>query len=338
MVSLFRSVKIEELQKHLEQAHRVIGLLLEGVRLNAICTSQPLLDEFQVAMREHEETANQAIQQDPRGLLLAVGGILRTMQMYAKQSETTLAGTKREYQQITGIMARALARVFVDNDQVVAGLGSVEQRLEAVSRVDDIRTIKSELEGCLRSVQAECQRQERLKQQLKEAAAIATEHPLVVNSFDELGEDPVTGLPSAEAADQMLRETMVLGEDFYIAVLRLDSLQLIINRYGQASADSFLMEGSVLLAQGLTPDDTLFRWRGSCMLALLRRRKSLEAVRAEMDRLVARMREQTVTFDKRSVLFKVAISALCLRSTQWASAGALLEQMEGFAVQDRGRS
>lgn len=334
MLSLFRSLKIDELQLRLETAYRVIGLLLEGIRLHALCTSKELHSEFQFAITQLEQQIEKEGENDRHALMRITGATLHAMQEYAKHSDAANAARNREYQQLLVLLSRALAQALDGSDLATAGLQSIEHRLEGTSRADDIRVIKVELEGCLKAIHAECQRHQEQKTRLRSISDATHDHPLVATSFLECGEDPVTGLPSAAAAQSAIAASMEAKQDIYVAVLRLDSLQVVNARYGRHAGDRYLIEGSQLLAQGLTAEDSLYRWGGPCMVAIMRNRRSLDAARAEIDRLVYRTREHTITFDGRSVIFKVAISALCIRALQWPDAAALIAQIDAFANRD----
>jgi GGDEF domain-containing protein len=286
-------------------------------------------------MTQHAATVESCAHTDPQSLLVAIGAVLRTMQEFARDVDASVTSTRKEYQQITVLLTRTLAQLLGSNAVAALSLQSLEHGLEAVTHLDDIRTVKHQLEDCLKAVQAESRRQEKQNAELRHVAASVAGHPLVAERCAECGEDPVTGLGLAPNALAAIREAREAGHDVMVVALRLDSLPFIVKRYGHETGDQFLLTASQLLAQGLKPVDRLFRWTGPCLVAILRGRRSLEAARAETDRLIFRTREHSIRFDGRAVMFKIVVSTLCLRALQCPDDNAIAGQIDAFVNQER---
>jgi diguanylate cyclase (GGDEF)-like protein len=85
--------------------------------------------------------------------------------------------------------------------------------------------------------------------------------------------DPATQLFNRRGVDQMLSQEVAranrMGSSLTLLMLKLESLQVVNERYGSAAGDKFIVEVSRLLKNTFRGSDTLARYSNSEFLAML---------------------------------------------------------------------
>jgi len=85
--------------------------------------------------------------------------------------------------------------------------------------------------------------------------------------------DPATQLFNRRGVDQMLSQEVAranrMGTSLTLLMLKLESLEVVNERYGAAAGDKFIVEVSRLLKNTFRGSDTLARYSGSEFLAML---------------------------------------------------------------------
>ena len=84
------------------------------------------------------------------------------------------------------------------------------------------------------------------------------------------------------------------------------------------------------VAQRLSGDDKLFRWRGPALVAVLNRPGKTNDVRIEVSRLVGQRREQAVQIRERTVLPPVAARCTVVPLYETASFEDVLLRLNAF--------
>lgn len=99
--------------------------------------------------------------------------------------------------------------------------------------------------------------------------------------------DPATGLQTALQAEMAIREAIVSRRTIFLAAIWVERTQLTAARFGRSVVDQVLQVCSQQIATRLLqPQDSLFRWRGAGLVALLDRQDQSAAVASEVQRVL----------------------------------------------------
>jgi GGDEF domain-containing protein len=112
----------------------------------------------------------------------------------------------------------------------------------------------------------------------------------------------------------------------------MERLSAINASFGYGVGDRLLLQFAQDVAQRLSGNDRLFRWRGPTLAALLNRPEKIHDVRIEVRHLIGQRREQVVEFQGRSVLLPVAArcTVICLQET--STIEETLDQINAFVA------
>lgn len=143
--------------------------------------------------------------------------------------------------------------------------------------------------------------------------------------------DPATGLPPQVAAEAAILELMATPDHqtVHVGVYFVQRMQWTNARYGEKFGNAVLSFCAQYLARGLQPEDQLFRWRGPCFVALLRRGGSPVDVRQETQRMCA----AKLTFESpnAAMLLPVSIAALVIE-TGGVSSAEIISAIDEFML------
>jgi len=103
--------------------------------------------------------------------------------------------------------------------------------------------------------------------------------------------DVLAGLPGRAEAEEIIREALRRGSPIFAAVFLVDRINVVNDCFGYALGDRLLLEFHQQLKAKLPAKDSICRWSGTCFVALIERRTSLERVEAEIRHLVAQEAE-----------------------------------------------
>ena len=120
--------------------------------------------------------------------------------------------------------------------------------------------------------------------------------------------DSLTGLPDFGYAVAAMCAVWNHREDHFAAIFALDRLDAINLRFGFKTGDQVLLTLSRHIAAHLAATDQFFRWRGPCLMALVKRQMPESLAAAEMSRAVSTRLEQAITIGKREVMVPISTS------------------------------
>ena len=102
------------------------------------------------------------------------------------------------------------------------------------------------------------------------------------------------GLPGRAEARAILEPLAGNDAQTYTVLLRLAVLDTVEQRYGQSASTEYLRAVTSLLQRAFAPGDRLFHWRPEILLGVLRRYITPEAVRMEIERIIADTRSDII--------------------------------------------
>lgn len=237
--------------------------------------------------------------------LAAVESAMRSLEQYNHRTAKFIRQQEVELQKMIKMLAQAVLSISGSSEVSSRMLGEIQDSLLQATGLDDLHNVKAQLQVCLEQVCRESARQK------EEAQASIVElqghlaHPdTAVQAPQEI--DPVTKLPSRSAAEAALREACQAPGRKYLGVLVLDRLKSINSRFGNAVGDQVLEELTRHIELHLSPTDSLFRWSGPTLLAVLRRQCSIDRIRAEVKPFFNKCIEKEFNVGGRNVFIPIS--------------------------------
>src|SRR4051794_40759222 len=312
-------------------AARVASLLLEGIAVHAIECDPTERTDFQNSIRKFSRLVEEA--SEDGGILVLMGAAIQTLENYNRGIERFVRVRGKEYEEMVGMFSKAVLEIANAGDSAIQNLNRIEKDLRNVSQVDDLRELKAKLGESLKALSAETTRQRRqtddITSSMKEDLLTA-QNPTGPGAPVEI--DPITGLPGFSAAERELRVSLASGKSKYVAIFCVDRLDLINSRFGFAAGDQILMMFSQYVAQQLSGDDKLFRWRGPCVVAILTRPGSFAELQAELRRAASARLEHNVSIGARSVLLPITQSWSVLQMSGSSTPEDLFARIDSFVA------
>ncbi len=290
----------------LEEAVRVISLLMQGMALHAVEGEQSEYERF----RESVLASITAFEANPSGhLLITAGAVLKQLEEYNRSTTREFHAQSRERQAMITMLSQTLLRIGSISERGATRLQEIETKLERASEIDDIRTLRVKLGECLDNI-----REGRFQHQADSMAVmegvrsqmVAQGMPLPDPSTAADIPDPVTGLPDVRSALRELAAEPADPQPRYLGVFAANRLSAINGRFGYAVGDLILNAVREQIALRISAADRLFRWRGPCIVALLQRQVPLAAVRTEVARIGSFRLDRTIEIGSRMILLPIS--------------------------------
>jgi diguanylate cyclase (GGDEF)-like protein len=303
---------------------------VEGIDQHAAAGDADDGARFRETIRELSAGLEEGV--SPSELLVRAGSVLNGFEDYNHRTIKRQRLQTEELQNMVTMLASTMKAVSSASDSSVNILGDIEKRITIVSELDDVRIIKAKLSACLIEIRKEAERQqketgetiEQLSYELNRARNSAPSPPA------KDGQDPITGLPLRQEGEQALAQAGRTGARAYVAVLVLDRLQLLNQRFGREAGDEILVTFTRMVQKQLVSEDQLFRWGGPALVALLSRGESLESVRSEVGRIMTTRLEHTIRTPSRSIM--VPIAARWTLFPMMAAARLVYQKIDVFAA------
>ena len=140
------------------------------------------------------------------------------------------------------------------------------------------------------------------------------------------------GLPGSEQARAYLEPLAGRDGQVFVVVFRLPVLETVGRRYGESAATEYLRLAAGFLQQALRAGDRIFHWQREVLLAVVRRHISAEAVKMEMERLIAETRGHIIEVQGRPMMIACLITFDLVPAGQFAGAGELLAACQARAA------
>jgi GGDEF domain-containing protein len=314
---------------------RVVQLLLETVAQHAVEYDPAELHAFRTELRQIQ--GQLAAAAGAPDYLVRAGEANRAIDTYNRGVERYIRGQSAELNAIIALLTNALLSVVARAQLSAGNLRQLEHELHKASQLDDLRLLKSKMSDALQTIcdqanQAELHTKE-LRNQIAETQSMhrrAMGAPMApVEGSCEV--DPLTGLSGRKQALDYMNHLAQSGRAFYVLVMAIERLDIINSRFGSTSGDHVTLRVSQHLAQGLSCDDQLFRWRGGCFVAVLIRHQPVEIVRAEASRLCADRPEIELGIGDRHVIMRVSMAWNLMPVLKDSEAAELNRRLEAFA-------
>lgn len=181
----------------------------------------------------------------------------------------------RELRNIIDLLTRAMASINSENDAYHRQILEKGEQIEQITRLDDIRKIKSALEREVQSlretVQAK-QADERIRI-ARLSSRVATLREELQTAKEESMRDGLTGVYNRRAFDErikaLLDQNRVQRGGFSILLLDIDDFKFINDTYGHPIGDRVILALTNVCRQMIRSDDFLARYGGEEFVILL---------------------------------------------------------------------
>jgi GGDEF domain-containing protein len=313
---------------------RMVQLLLQGIELHAVAGDAADHERF----RKDIHLVQESLGGRPAAadVLVAAGTVVKAMEEYNQRTSRFIHVQCAELQTMVGMLTKAMTTLSTGSESSVTRLQTIERQLHKASMIEDFQTARLRLSECLDTFRVEIfrQREESTRAVSDMRTDLETSQkrvaPIVAAVASSRREDPVTGLPERAAAEAAIIEAAAQNRPVYAAMFVIDRLDLINARFGYAAGDQVLVVYTQHVAQGLSRQDKLFRWRGPALLALLERSSSPKQVREEIMRIAAQRLEKTIQVGTRSVLLPVGANWAIFSVAEYRPVQLLFQQLDLF--------
>ena len=270
-------------------------------------------------------------------MLVLTGEAIKSIETYNRGVQRALSSQVKELQSIVSLFTRSMLQVSKSTAGSAARLRQIEHQIEKSSQTEDLRALKTQLEASLGAICEEAAEQERrgeeIADQLRETMSRPEAAAILSEAVADL--DMVTGLPNFRAAENAIRSALSAGSSTYAVLFCVERVDVINGRFGFSIGDRILMLFGQHLAQHLSKNDQLFRWRGPGFLALFDRTGPEISIRAEIARIVSTRLEQEIELSGRSVLLPVSASWM-LTGLMDSSLEKISKKLDAFSAAQAG--
>lgn len=317
------------LDRDVFEALRQMGrLLVDGIETYTVRGEER---DFSVLRRALHGLGRQI--EEPKsamGLLSSSGEVVEALETHCFHTTEYLREEKSQMNSMVGLLTDTLADISSQTDNSVARLQTIEKELELATGLNDIRAVRTNLEGCLRGLREAC------AQHRIDAEATASKMDRALQ--DRL--EAVRKRPASDSQTLNQAEIDLLSEQMdsisepaansYVASFKLQRTEHIANRFGAAATHQMLATLGTELKDVLGPTDRLLRWKGTSFVMFLNTPETMGAVRARLSQAVAKIGMQYIEVGKKSALLAVGVDWTIFPQSNHATLEAALAEVDAF--------
>jgi hypothetical protein len=274
-----------------ESSERCLTLLVDGV---AASTPEVDPDLYRVFRAKVDTLSRQIPDRLPEDDKIAlIKSILQEFEYHRKNADDELRDRNSAWRTVVKtLLHEVLASLGVDSHAPDAEL--LFQQIMRMESAVDIKVWFSRMDSFLHPID-------------DKGKPKAVGSPLKVANRSTLN-DNAAGLLGGGAAVEYLRAIMERGGDGFVVLFRLSCLDVVNQRFGLDAVQDCIMEISAFLTAGLQSTDAIFHWTDSAILAIVQGRLSEPIMTAELQRLISRHRESSITIGGRAIMLRVPIA------------------------------
>jgi GGDEF domain-containing protein len=288
-------------------------MLLQGMALHSFESNTEPAEKFQNAIRKVRSDFEK-VDDDQDSALLLAGSAIRLMEDYNNSVEQRARARQNEFEAVVALLAEALLEVSRASAETMVAFKEIERDLASASGIDALRRAKERLAHAVESLRDE------------------VANPLSHSAVPRGEVDSATGLPDYGFAADALAQVWQRRDGYYAAIFSAERLETINMRFGFAAGDQVLRTLSGHVAKSLGPKDRLFRWRGPCLMALIRRDAPEALVAAELARTAQAKLEHAITMGEREAMMSVSTTWSLFPLRTATGIDDVLSQMNTFAA------
>ena len=296
-----------------EALNRVISVLMQGIAIHGLNYDETAFNAFQDAVWKMRAGFDQVTDED--SAMLLAGSVIRLLEQHNEAGQAYARALHAQTAELMGQTLETLLDVTRAAPATVIKLRSMMGEISRAGSSSALNSVKPRLELALAEMRAKAQ----------VPAARAPQTRTVGTEVDA-----ITGLPDAVAAIEALAAIWPQREDRYVALFALEYLETINQRFGFRTGDQLLLQLSQQVGQQIGSPDQLFRWRGPCVAALVKRSLPESLVASEMGRVVPARIENATTVRDRDAMVRVSTSWSMLRLGDIDTLDEVIARMNEF--------
>lgn len=258
--------KVELLDEKTHMLRRTIEVLLLFLKTSALDIKEIEADAFK---KDLEDLARRiASPERPKRIELHFEHRKNKLLSFIERQKTYVVDREKELRDIINLLTKAMANLDVENHKFYRRVYDQSGKMEQITRLDDIKTIKSALKhevNQMREIikQKEDQNKRQVKHLASQVDALQQElHKARTKSMT----DGLTGIFNREAFDNTLGEflerSLVMNTGFALLMLDLDDFKAINDTHGHLIGDRVLMAFAQKCRGLVRGDDVIARYGG----------------------------------------------------------------------------
>lgn len=249
-----------------ETLQRGVCILLEGISLNAFRGGGPPVKAFQTTLSTlRTQFAGLAFNDEDREISLCNKAVA-CLERYGDETERLATLRTHELQATLSMFTEALARIAkgagAEAEMAATALERVGKDLVAALEVDDLAAVNGRVRQSLDAICAATERHEHLRDEIERGLTLGRQHR------EALTGDLATGLPQKQDAIQALSLLTEGSRPGHVLAFAIEHFEAIGTRFGASVAIGVLQTFAQHLAQHMHASEKLFRWHGSCFVAV----------------------------------------------------------------------
>jgi diguanylate cyclase len=266
---------------------------------------------------------------------------------YARRQKGYWRDREKEFKDIIDILSKAMAAVDLENREYNRSISEHSQRLEEVTRLDDIkrlkRTLLQEVEHLREAVREKESRD--LAKIEKLSLQVSVLNRELESAKSESERDSLTGICNRRAFDRHLADLIarnaVQDRPFALMMIDIDNFKRINDAYGHLAGDRVLVTLANKFRQSVRGQDLLARYGGEEFVILLQGASLRNAIKKsrQICELIASTRyllEGMPSWEALTFTVSIGVSAWCRGDTS----AALLDRADKalYAAKDAGKN
>jgi diguanylate cyclase len=253
--------------------NKVIRILLVLIKEFALDIAEIKTDRFYASMDGFSEKF--LAQKTPKRILSGFDKQKTIISAFIDDQKGYLSEREDELRKIIDLLTRAMVSVDSENDAYHRKIMQQSEKMEKITRLDDIRKIKSALEKeveTLRETVRNKQAGEQARIQNLSSQVKTLSHELEQAKKESL-RDGLTGIYNRRAFDDYLQSlterNLLHRQDFSVLILDIDDFKAVNDTYGHPVGDRVLLAMANTFGQMVRSDDFLARYGGEEFVMVL---------------------------------------------------------------------
>ncbi len=199
----------------------------------------------------------------------------KTIASYIDHQKEVLEERDHELRKIIDLLSRAMVSLNSENDAYHQQILQQGEKIEQITRLDDIRKIKSALEKEVESLRQTVQTKQADEQTRIESLSsqVATLQEELQSVKEESMRDGLTGVYNRRAFDRHVKDlvdqNLVRRNGFAVLLLDIDDFKRINDTYGHPVGDRVILALANACRQVIRSDDFLARYGGEEFVLVL---------------------------------------------------------------------
>ena len=220
-------------------------------------------------------------------LLVSAAQAMDALKLYNEHIVEALRRPASELQAKVKFLTDAITAISSTSSENIRRLRGIKSQMLSSMDLKDLRSLRLQLSDCLDGVLSEAERQQ--DEADRAACQLHGSSPgrEIPSDSQPSVPDPVTGLPVRASAEDAIALACQEQASAYVVVMVINQIKTFNRSFGNQCVDAVLRRFANFVRQQLPAVDLVFRWSEGGIVALVRRRHSIDWVRGEVETMLA---------------------------------------------------